>query len=321
MKIIVLIGCTAWLMTVATAQTGTVKEKAAPVNKQSVVIPGTAKDKQTENTLLWEISGPGMQKPSYLFGTMHLLCASDTKLSNNLKNIIRDTKFIYFEIDLDNLVEMMGALKYVRMNDNKKLSDILSAEDYKKVSDYFEKHPTILPLKMMESFKPYFISSLISEQKMTCESKGGMEQAIMSEARQYKKEIKGLETVQFQASVFDSIPYPQQAQELVKYIDSMGTNTQVIEELVSVYKQQNLVKIEELTNKEEGGVAEFIDLLLYDRNADWVNKMQGIMQSDEVLFAVGAAHLPGDRGVINLLRKKGFTVKPLPNIMDNGIEL
>ncbi|MEJ7736571.1 MAG: TraB/GumN family protein [Chitinophagaceae bacterium] len=321
MKILVLIGCTVWLITATVAQTGPLKEKPGPASKQAVINAKTARDKLPENTLLWEISGKGLQKASYLFGTMHLLCAEDTKLSDNLKNIIKEAKLIYFEIDLDNLVEMMGALKYVRMNDNKKLSDILSEEEFKKVSNYFEKNPTILPLNIMESFKPYFISSLISEQKMTCENKGGMEQAIMGEAKQFRKEIKGLETVQFQASVFDSIPYQQQAKELVKYIDSMGTNTQVIEELVSVYKQQNLEKIEELTNKEEGGVAEFIDLLLYNRNADWVNKMQGIMQSDGVLFAVGAAHLPGEKGVINLLRQKGFTVKPLPNVMQAGVEL
>jgi uncharacterized protein YbaP (TraB family) len=114
--------------------------------------------------------------------------------------------------------------------------------------------------------------------------------------------------------VFDSIPYEQQARELVKSIDSLDKNSEIADELVAVYKQQDLKKIEELTNKEEGGVAEFIDILLYNRNADWVTKMNEIMQSNAVLFAVGAAHLPGEKGCINLLRKKGYTLKPISNI-------
>lgn len=267
----------------------------------------------SENTLLWEISGNGMQKSSYLFGTMHLLCAEDTKLSDNLKNIIKESEQIYFEIDMDNFMEILGAMKYLKMNGNKKLQDFLSEAEYKKVKDYFEKNPGMIPLEMMQYFKPYFISSLISEKTMACNTQGGMEQAIMEESKQYKKEIKGLETVQFQASVFDSIPYDQQAQELVKYIDSVDKKADVTRELVAVYKSQDLKKIQELTEKEEGGVSEFIDILLFNRNEDWVKKMLKIFPSGRVLFAVGAAHLPGEKGLINLLRDKGFILKPMEN--------
>ncbi len=59
-----------------------------------------------------------------------------------------------------------------------------------------------------------------------------------------------------------------------------------------------------MTNKEEGGVAEFIDLLLYNRNADWVKKMNAIMETTGVLFAVGAAHLPGEKGCYQLVEEK-----------------
>ena len=268
---------------------------------------------EDNNTLLWEISGKGLPASSYLFGTMHILCADDAKLSTNLKNAIKDSRQIYFEIDMDNMIEMLGALRFLKMNGNKKLPDLLTTEEYQKVKSYFEKNPSVMPLQMMESFKPFFISSLLSEQQMDCEVKGGMEQAIMTESKQFKKEIKGLETVQFQASVFDSIPYEQQAKELVKYIDSAGSNSKLTSRLLEVYKLQDLKKIEELTMEEEGGVASFMDILLFNRNADWVKKMHTIMPSGSSLFAVGAAHLPGNKGVITLLRKEGYTVKPVEN--------
>ncbi len=272
----------------------------------------------SENTLLWEVSGNGLKQPSYLFGTMHLMCAADTKLSDNLKTVIKESDQIYFEIDMDNFMEILGAMKYLKMNGNKKLQDLITEEEYKKVKDYFVKNPGMIPLDMMQYFKPYFISSLISEKSMACANDGGMEQSIMEESKQYKKEIKGLETVEFQASVFDSIPYELQAKELVKYLDSADKNNDNTKELIAVYKSQDLKKIQELTEKEEGGTSQFMDLLLYNRNADWVQKISNIIPGSKVLFAVGAAHLPGEKGLINLLRKKGYTLKPMDNTLNGS---
>src|SRR5688572_27166421 len=176
-----------------------------------------------ENTLLWEISGNGLKTPSYLFGTMHLLCADDARLSVNLKKAIREADRIYFEIDMDDLQQMMGAFKYMRMTDNTKLSDLLTKEEYTRVREYFEKNRSILPFSMMERFKPYMLTSLISESGMGCEKTNGMEMSIMQEANQYDKEILGLETAEFQAGLFDSIPYQKQAKELLTYIDSIDS--------------------------------------------------------------------------------------------------
>lgn len=296
MKKFLLAGCGIWLLAIAA------------MSQKNV----------SENTLLWEVSGNGLKQPSYIFGTMHLMCAADTKLSDNLKTVIKESDQIYFEIDMDNFMEMLGAMKYLKMNGNKKLQDLLTEEEYKKVKDYFVKNPGIIPLDMMQYFKPYFISSMISEKSMACAKEGGMEQSIMEESKQYKKEIKGLETVEFQASVFDSIPYELQAKELVKYLDSADKNNDNTKELIAVYKSQDLKKIQELTEKEEGGTSQFMDLLLYNRNTDWVQKISNIIPGGKVLFAVGAAHLPGEKGLINQLRKKGFTLKPMDNIANTS---
>jgi uncharacterized protein YbaP (TraB family) len=167
----------------------------------------------------------------------------------------------------------------------------------------------MLPLSMMERLKPYFITSLIAESKFPCVEKDGMEQVIMKEAKKDNKPINGLETVQFQASVFDSIPYKRQAKDLLKMIDSAGVAGDSSDtQLVEVYRKQDLNKMQELTADEEG-MGEFLDLLLYNRNASWAKKMPAIMRDAPALFAVGAGHLGGERGVINLLRKAGFTVR------------
>jgi uncharacterized protein len=264
-----------------------------------------------ENTLLWEISGKELNQSSYLFGTMHLLCAEDAKLSDSLRLAINAVKEIYFEIDLDNLMETMGALKYLNMNGNKKLSDLLSAGDYAKVKNYFAANKVMIPLSMMDRFKPYFITALISESKFPCATKDGMEQVIMKYAGKNKKPIYGLETIQYQASVFDSIPYENQAKDLVKMIDSAGKGSDDNDvKLIEVYRNQDLNQMTELTAG-EGGIGQYLDLLLYKRNANWVKKMPGLMKDKQILFAVGAGHLGGEKGVIHLLRKEGYRVRPM----------
>ena len=285
-----------------------------PGNSSKKANNGHARGKgNSMNTLLWKISGNGLQKPSYVFGTMHILCEDDAALSANLKSAIKESDKIYFEIDLDNMAEVLGTMKFLRMNDGKKLSELLSADEYGRVEAYFKKNPSPLPFSMMGRFKPYFISSMIGEQMMTCEKKNGMEEQIMKESKQYNKEIKGLETIEFQASIFDSIPYEKQAHDLVQYIDSLDNYKNVMVEMVDVYRRQDLLRMDTLMHKSDPGMEEYMDLLLYNRNRHWVEQMPGIMNGQTILFAVGAGHLAGDQGVLNLLRKKGYTVSPVAN--------
>jgi uncharacterized protein len=291
--------------------------------QRPAVAEQTVKEKQLpvvlENTLLWQISGNHITKPSYLFGTMHLLCAADAQLSDSLRFAIANVQQVYFEINLDNMMETLGAIRYLNMNNNTQLSDLLTEDEYKRVKDYFSKNKTMLPLSMMEHLKPYFITSLISESKFPCMEKDGMEQVIMKEAKKDNKPINGLETVQFQASVFDSIPYKRQAKDLLKMIDSSGVASDSSDaELAAVYRKQDLNKMQQLTVDEEG-MAEYLDLLLYNRNIAWVKKMPAIMKDAPALFAVGAGHLGGEKGVINLLRKAGFTVRPMKHVP--GLEM
>jgi uncharacterized protein YbaP (TraB family) len=143
-----------------------------------------------------------------------------------------------------------------------------------------------------------------------------MEQVIMEEAKQYKKKIKGMETMAYQAGVLDSIPYQLQAQQLVSYIDSANKGVDEdknLKEMFNAYKNQDLKKLEELLIESDAGMAGFTDILLYHRNRNWVNKLKTLMPEKSLLVAVGAGHLPGEKGLISLLRKEGYTVTPVEN--------
>jgi uncharacterized protein YbaP (TraB family) len=268
---------------------------------------------QTPNSLLWRISGKGLSRPSYLFGTMHIICADDAALSDSLKAVIATCDEVYFEINLSDMSDMMNAIKYMQMNDSKRLSDLLQPDEYTRVKNYFAKHSSVLPFGMLERFKPMLISGLIEEQGLGCQTTDGMELRIMKELKASNKPVNGLETAAFQAGLFDSIPYEEQAKELVKDIDSADENKKVTQQLADLYTRQDLDGIEKLSDKDDSGMSGYMDLLLYNRNRKWARELKKLLPGRSLLVAVGAAHLPGKEGVIELLRKEGYKVEPVKN--------
>jgi len=271
-----------------------------------------------QNSLLWKVSGNGLSKPSYLFGTMHIICASDIVVSDSLKNAIKNSDNVYLELAMDDMFSMLfGAMAHLNMREDTTLSDLLSPTDYQKVKNYFEKGASaMLPFSVMERFKPFFTASMIAQQGSSCETPVSVESLIMEEAKSFDKKIRGLETVEYQLSIFDSIPYKDQAQQLVKMVDgdSGPGEEKEMKTLTDAYRNQELAKLDDLT-KNDASIGNYADLLLYNRNANWVKKLQNLMADKSLVIAVGAGHLPGDRGVINLLRKAGYKVEPVKNDM------
>src|SRR5215204_899217 len=102
----------------------------------------SVKENAGDNTLLWRISGNGLSKPSYLFGTMHMICANDIEVSDSLKSAIRRSDKVYLEIDMDDMMGLMMKMMMdpgkLTMKNDTTLSDLLTPEEYKKVKTYFE---------------------------------------------------------------------------------------------------------------------------------------------------------------------------------------
>ena len=148
---------------------------------------------------------------------------------------------------------------------------------------------------------------------MNCQATDGMELTIMKELRPYDKPIRGLETMEFQAGLFDSIPYTKQAEELLDYIDSADQYKKMTADLAAMYKRQDLDQIDEISRKDDPAMNGYMDLLLYDRNRKWAKNLDTLLSKKSLLIAVGAAHLPGKDGLIDLLRKDGYTLTPVKN--------
>lgn len=300
------------------------KRLSAGLLMSLVALTAVSQQHKENNTLLWKISGNGIDKPSYLFGTIHMLCKEDAFLSSNLLAAIEKSDRVYLELDMDNLFEMFGAMAKMKMNNDTTLADLLTPEEYQKIKTHFESKSTMLPFSMLETYKPLMISALLMESGIGCDEQVAMEQLIMEEAKKKGKRIEGLETMAYQMSVFDSIPYKMQAQELLKSISIGEKDTEgdkEFSEMMKAYKDQDLEKLGAMITKSDAGMMQYQDVLLNNRNRNWVEKLKTLLKEKPLVIAVGAGHLPGETGVINLLRKAGYKVTPVENKSNKVTEI
>lgn len=267
-----------------------------------------------ENSLLWEISGKNLKQPSYLFGTIHMIGKKDFILTDVTKNSLYKTQRVTFEINMEEMSDfsvLMPLMMKAFMADGTTLRDLLSEDDYKVVKAHFEEIG--LPLMMLERIKPMFLSAMGSGDMAEMQTSGetvSYEVELMKIAKDQKKEIAGLETAEFQMSMFDSIPYETQAQMLVESIKSGGEGDDQFNQMVELYKNQDLIGLQQMLDG-DSETKQYEDLLLVQRNKNWIPVMAKMMTDRPTFFAVGAGHLAGEKGVIALLRAEGYSVKAL----------
>lgn len=269
-----------------------------------------------EKSLLWEVEKNGFNT-SYLFGTIHIIDKNDYFLPDGFKAAFNKVDQVVYEIDIASMEDMstqMGLLTKAFMSGNQTLSDLMPEEDYKLVSEHFSEMG--LPMMFLDRIKPMFLSILgggdMSPDMLTSGEFVSYEFEINTLAEESKKETGGLETIEYQMSLFDSIPYSAQADMLVESIKNSGDDGEdMLSELTKLYKSKDLKQMHDYTLADESGMEIFSDVLLYQRNTNWIPLMKDMMKEKSVLFAVGAGHLGGTKGVLALLKKNGFEVTPI----------
>jgi uncharacterized protein YbaP (TraB family) len=268
---------------------------------------GLAYGQKSENSLLWKISGNGLAKPSYLFGTIHITC--DASLSDKVKKAMDSTEQLCLELDMDdpNMQDQMMASMI--MNKGNSLKSLASEEDYKIVDDFL-KNTIGYTAEMLNIVKPFMISTLLYPKMLGCEMQS-VETELMAIAKAQNEEVIGLETVVEQLAVFDAIPYQEQMNELVITAkDNMQRDKTELAEMMALYKTENVEEMVAFTEKSPNVMtSKYSDILLKNRYINWISRIDQIAKSKSTFFGVGAAHLGGEQGVIVLLRKAGFKVE------------
>lgn len=274
-----------------------------------VITAQASAQKPTEKTLLWQITRKGLPAASYLYGTFHLMCPEDLVVNNVLREKFKATKQLYLELDMDDPSIMLQMMMNTGMKGDTTLSKLLGEKEYDSVSAIFQKAAGI-PLSMLNGMKPLFSMAAVFPALLDCQANEGWEKKFMELANENKEEIKGLETVKEQLDVVDSIPYMVQAKMFSKTLLNLDSTKKALQQLIKLYKEKDINKLQQLTT-EDNDFGSYDKIMIEKRNAKWLTAIAEQARQVPTFFAVGAGHLGGDNGIINLLRKKGFIVKPV----------
>lgn len=276
--------------------------------------------------LLWKVTGRDTCKPSYLFGTIHLETSKYIDSVPGLRAAIANVDAIYGEIQMDSLTDndvMMRAVNNLIAPPDSTIDKLLTKEEYQLVDSVVNSYfMGMITLETFSKMKPVVLSSQLGVMQMKkyfpkqLELNDVIDVAVQAAGRELGKRIGGLETIEMQINMLYGTPLDVQAQELVNFCRMDNDIINYSKELCDAYHAQDIDTLEKLLLLEEAGVDEManeiIEKLAYERNRRWMNTITEIIPCESMLVAVGAGHLVGKDGLIELLRRDGYTVEPVP---------
>ena len=282
----------------------------------ALIISFSFSAKSLEKSLLWKIYGNGAKDTSYLYGTIHMIEKKDFVVSKTLKNRFKKTESLVMEIQLD----MDSAAKaFIKENAlypyGKSIKDYLNETDYAYFQSYLKDSLKmgVIKVKICEMMRPFYAQSLISAEQI--KNSESYEKTFHKMAK--KKEKIGLETIQEQMTILAGGEIQVQVNEFIKELKEGSLDAEnEMAKLVKYYKNQDVQGLynEMIVSMEKdggklGGVSkeDFLD----NRNKRWIPKLADLMKNKTLFIAVGAGHLAGEQGVIQLLKNKGYNVLPV----------
>lgn len=265
--------------------------------------------KQPKNSLLWMISGKDLSRPSFVFGTFHMMCRSDFSITDKLKEKLQNTEQFYGELDMDDPTLQMSLMGKMRLKD-KTLKDLMSGSEFSAISEQFQRI-TGMSFQMFNQFTPFMPLSLLTMSSIECADKVQPESEFVKLAQEKKLPILGLETIDDQIAAINSQPLDSQLHSLKRMVLSYDSVKQVMTKMVDVYKQNNADKLYDFIKENSNGNDQFETDMLIKRNKRWIPVIEKAIHEKPSFFAVGAGHLGGNEGVLELLRKQGYTLTPV----------
>ena len=278
----------------------------------SLAINSNAQQKKNENSLLWEISGNGLQKPSYLFGTYHYAGKDFIDTMKVLNTKLNQADIIVGELIIDSTLTSK-LVPFMIMMDNS-LDKLLSPTEYQKVADYLKK-VSGQDLKTFNIMKPVMVQLNIlrftAPKSTITPTNPALDQYLQDYGKANHKTVVGLETAEDQGVILFGSSLERQKELLLKSIGDEKKNKKESQKLYEDYIAQDLSSLEKTFTKLADYTQEEFEAIIKNRNAKWIAQLPNLMQNGSLFIAVGAGHLVGEDGLIEQLKAKGYEVKPL----------
>lgn len=273
--------------------------------------------------LLWKVTGNGLDAPSYIMGTHHLAPFSIMDSIAGLRQAMRETQQVYGELkmsELESPATMQLMQKSMMIDSDTTLTTLFSPEDYATVNK-FCKENMMMDLSMAPKLKPaYLLNNVVVMAYVKHVGKFNPQEQLdtffQSQASKNGKKVDGLESPEFQFNLlFNGASLQRQAQLLMCTLHNIDSEVENIKNLTDAYMRQDLRKMLEISEKRKGNQCDPLpgeeDAMIFNRNKAWAEKLPAILKAAPTFVAVGALHLPGEKGLLNLLKKQGYTVEPV----------
>lgn len=273
--------------------------------------------------LLWKVTDNGLDAPSYIMGTHHLAPFSIMDSIAGLRQAMRETQQVYGELkmsELESPATMQLMQKSMMIDSDTTLTTLFSPEDYATVNK-FCKENMMMDLSMAPKLKPaYLLNNVVVMAYVKHVGKFNPQEQLdtffQSQASKNGKKVDGLESPEFQFNLlFNGASLQRQAQLLMCTLHNIDSEVENIKNLTDAYMRQDLRKMLEISEKRKGNQCDPLpteeDAMIFNRNKAWAEKLPAILKAAPTFVAVGALHLPGEKGLLNLLKKQGYTVEPV----------
>lgn len=280
----------------------------------------TAATKSERKLVLWKVSGKGLEKPSFLFGTIHVPDKRVLDLPEAVKAAMKDADALYCELALEPSLQLK-ATQHMMLPAGKTLAGLVGQDQIDRAEKLLAARG--LPIQSLLSLKPWaFMSQLTMIVEFLPELQSGLQpldSMLYNTAKQAGKEVGGLEKLEDQISVFESLSEKAQKEMFISGLDSLEKaakkGEKSTEPLLKTYLKGDLKAMLKLTAEEAGEDKEskaFMKKLLDDRNVTMTATIKKHLTENlkkSYFFAVGSAHYPGKIGIVALLKAEGFTVE------------
>lgn len=275
-------------------------------------IPFTHNQDTVPNALLWKVSGNGLAKDSYLYGTLHIICAGDIDTPTVFRNSLYSCSRLFIEI------QDSSVTSDVYLPPGRTIKDYIGKWYYKQIAKALRRiRPGLPDSDTAFTFKPYYYINLVTGDALNCICVA-YEEVLFDMAQHADMQIDGLETKEDRTELLGkSLSFEKMGDELENYMDMLkfGILKNYMKSL-AFYKAHNITELYRQSAYRPSGInyetktqagTKYLD----KRNVLWVPRMQAAMKKEPCFFAFGCAHMAGDNGVISLLRQQGYTVTPV----------
>lgn len=250
-------------------------------------------------------------------GSIHFLPQDAYPLSNRVETAFEEADMVVFEADIDQLnsPRTMGRLmEEAMLGPDRFLHQVIPQDLYQRVRE--QAVQLGLPAEQFDIFSPWFVSvsfSVAELVRMGFNPEFGVDRYFHMKAKEAEKETGALETVDFQIELLTGMSMEEQAEFLKATLDELENLPEYLDQLLEAWKGGDEAEMDQILVSSFRENPEVFDRFLGDRNEDWIPKLREFLEENRTtLVVVGAAHLPGERGVLDLLREAGYEVEVRP---------